>query len=345
MHPILIDQHRRAAELLPQGAYDYYATGSGTEISLAEAPLVWQRYRFRPHVLRDVTTVDTSVALFGASAATPIFVAPTAFHGGAHPDGESATIRGTGDAGSLFVLSTRSSRRIEDVAQAATGPWWFQVYLLNDGDLTTKITARAVAAGAHALVLTVDTPFPATKSQTAELATTDDEFLVNLAGHLAPNADVPHATFQSPAATLDTLRELAEFGVPVLVKGVLRADDALACLEAGAAGIVVSNHGGRQLDQAIDTATALTEVAAAVGERAPVLVDGGIRTGRDVLVALALGASAVFVGRPALWALAADGAAGVTTMVKALTGEFAEALALAGIPRIADATGDLVLRP
>ena len=338
-----MEQERIAAEKLRPEAYGYYATGSGDEISLAEAGAAWQRIRFRPRVLRDVSTVDTGVTLFDSDLATPILAAPTAYHAGAHPDGECATVRGVGDAGSLMVLSSRCSRRIEDVAAAATGPWWFQVYVLNDPDATAGMVRRAVAAGAGALVLTVDTPYPGNKKRSnAEPPATEEEFLVNLAEHLAPGADPYVAVSQSAACTVDTLRELTGYGVPVLVKGVLRGDDAADCVVAGAAGVIVSNHGGRQLDQAIATADALGEVVAAVGGRVPVLVDGGVRTGRDVLAALALGASAVLLGRPILWALAADGAAGVTAALTAVREELVEALALAGVAAASAVTADLV---
>ncbi len=342
MLALLADQQRTARDLLPSAVHDYYATGSGDEITLDEAARAWSRYRFHPHVLRDVSTVDTSTSLFGTSLRTPVLAAPTAYHGLAHPDGECATATGIGAAGSLLVLSSRCSRRIEDVGAAATGPWWFQVYMLGDPELSRQMTRRAVAAGAAAMVLTADTPYTGVKKRTAMPPVDDKMYLVNMAAHLAPDAVVDTATAQHPGATFDTVRELTELGVPVLVKGVLRADDAEACLAAGAAGIVVSNHGGRQLDRAVDTASALAEVSARLAGRCPVLVDGGIRSGRDVLTALALGADAVLLGRPVLWALAADGAAGVTSALEAIRTDLMEALALSGLTRLAEISADLV---
>lgn len=339
---LLAEQARTARDRLPAEVHDFYRTGSGEEVSVGEAGAGWLRYRFRPRVLRDVRVVDTAADLLGARLAAPVLVAPTAYHGAAHLDGEVATIRGTGDAGSLMVLSSRCSRRIEDVAAAATGPWWFQVYVLSDRSLSDHLTRRAVAAGASALVLTVDTPYTATKARGGGPPVSEREYLVNLAEHLTPGADAAAVTTQYPGSTLDTLRELTGHGVPVLAKGVLRGDDAVACLDAGAAGIVVSNHGGRQLDRAVDTAYALAEVVAAVGGRAPVLVDGGIRSGRDVLTALALGADAVLLGRPILWALAAGGAAGVTAALDAVRDDLAESLALAGATSVADLPDDLL---
>ncbi|MGA8112914.1 MAG: alpha-hydroxy acid oxidase [Actinocatenispora sp.] len=345
MLALLSDQERVARERLPSDVHDYYATGSGDEVSLDEASAAWARYRFRPHVLRDVRTVDTSVTLLDTTLRTPVLVAPTAFHGAAHPDGECATVAGTGRAGSLLVLSSRCSCRIEKIAEAATGPWWFQVYVLGEPELHRGLCRRAVDAGAGALVLTVDTPYVGTKKRSATVPVTGEASMTNFVDHLTPGTDADAASTQHPGCTLDTLHELTDLGVPVLVKGVLRGDDAQDCVAAGAAGIVVSNHGGRQLDRALDTATALTEVVSAVDGQVPVLVDGGIRSGRDVLTALALGADAVLLGRPVLWALAAGGAEGVTAALEAMREDLVESLALAGLTRVTDVPADLVTLP
>lgn len=348
MLPLLATQERTAREVLSPAAYDYYATGSGDETTLDEAGAAWRRYRLRPRVLRDVTSVDTSVELFGQRLETPVLVAPTAFHQGAHPDGEVATAVGTAAAGSLLILSSRSTKRLEEVA-AVAGPWWFQVYVFNDHRVTDGLVRRAVDGGAGALVLTVDTPYTGIKKRPSAGApqqggppVTDEQFLVNFAEHLDPaDPDPFEAANQSPAVTFDTLHGLAGHGLPVLAKGVLRGDDATACVEAGAAGIIVSNHGGRQFDRAVATAEALPEVVAAVGGRVPVLVDGGIRSGLDALTALALGADAVLVGRPVLWALAAGGATAVTAALNALTSDLAHVLALSGATSAAAVPRDL----
>jgi 4-hydroxymandelate oxidase len=293
-------------------------------------------------VLRDVSATDTAVSLLDAALATPVGVAPTAFHRMAHPDAELATAAGAARAGALYVLSTRSTCRIEDVGAvvtAAGGTWWFQVYVMRDRGLTAGLVRRAVRAGAAALVLTADTPVVGRKgrSQQARLAVSDRDFLVNL-GPLADHEDAAQAT-NVTFADIGWLAGIAG-GLPVVVKGVLRPDDALACAAHGASAIIVSNHGGRQLDGAIPTAWALpavveaTRMAGAGG--CPVYVDGGIRTGRDVLAALALGARAVFVGRPVLWALACGGADGVCELLTGLTAEFAHAMALAGVAAAAD---------
>lgn len=338
MLPLLSDQARTARAVLPAAVHDYYAGGSGQELSRDEAESAWSGHRLRPRVLRDVSAVDTSLELLGTRLATPVLVGPTALHGLAHPAAEPATARGAAQAGSLLVLSTRSSTRIEDVP---AGPWWFQAYVLRDRGLTRALAQRAAAAGATALVLTGDVPFLGRRrTRRGDLGLTDAQQLVNLAQHGATGG---RAVEQDPSATLDVIGELADAtGLPVLVKGVLRSDDARACLDAGAAGVVVSNHGGRQLDRAVATARALPEVAEAVDGRGVVLVDGGLRCGADVLTALALGADAVLLGRPVLWALASGGADGVAACLRAVTGDLAHTMALAGAPGLGDVTHDLL---
>jgi 4-hydroxymandelate oxidase len=340
--PLLTDHARAAAAVLPAAVHDYYAGGSGDEVSLQEAERAWSTPRLRPRVLRDVGDVDTSVSLLGTPLRTPVLVAPTALHGLAHPDAERGTARGAADAGSLLVLSTRSSTLLEEVP---AGPWWFQAYVLRDRGLTRALVARAAAAGASAVVLTGDTPYLGVKKRVGrgELGLTEEQLLVNLAQHTAGGRGGPAALEQDPTADLRLVEELAALsGLPVLVKGVLRGDDAAACLDAGAAGVVVSNHGGRQLDRAVASAVALPEVVAAVDGRGPVLVDGGLRSGLDVLVALALGADAVLLGRPVLWALAAGGADGVRDCLQAVTDDLARAMALAGARALAAVTHDLL---
>ena len=339
VHPLLRDQRERAVEALLPEAVQYYAAGAGDEQSRDEAAQAWRDVRLRPRVLRDASSVDTSLALLGTSLRTPVLAGPTALHGLAHPEGEAETARGVAAAGSLLVLSTRASRRIEDVP---AGPWWFQAYVMRDRGLTRALAQRAAAAGATAVVLTGDTPYLGSRPGASRLQLAADP-LVNLAQHLAAGGSGGEGVEQDPSVGLEAIGELREAaGLPVLVKGVLRADDALACLDAGAAGVVVSNHGGRQLDRAVATARALPEVADAVAGRGPVLVDGGLRSGLDVLCALALGADAVLLGRPVLWALAADGGAGVQACVDALTEELRAAMGLAGAASLSAVTRDLV---
>jgi 4-hydroxymandelate oxidase len=351
--PDAAELQRRARKLLPSDVYDYYAGGAARERTLRANEKAWRHIWLAPRVLREVSAVDTSTRLLGTEFATPLCVAPTGYHGLAHPDGELATAAGAAQAGALFVLSTRSSRRIEDVAEvvaAAGGTWWFQVYLMRDRELTAGLVRRAAAAGAAALVLTADTPVVGRKRRnSADGVVGDEEFLVNL----GPLADMASATQAADVtfADISWLSEVAAGGgtnggrgagrLPVVVKGVLRGDDADACRAHGAAGVIVSNHGGRQLDGALPSALALPEVA---GQPQPgsdwqVYADGGIRTGEDALAALGLGARAVFLGRPVLWALTCGGADGVRSLLTGLTDDLAHSMALAGAASIEQTAG------
>jgi 4-hydroxymandelate oxidase len=336
-HPDDLESAARSA--LPDGVYDYIASGSGVEETLPANLAAWREIGLRPRVLRDVSAVDTTTTVLGTEVSSPVLVAPTGYHRLAHPDGEVASAKGTAEAGGLFVLSTRATTPLGDVA-AVAGPWWLQVYVLRDRGLTAEIVQAATAAGARALVLTGDTPYVGSKARpSAYPAAAPGRCLVPA---LENRAD--EGTWQSPAVTFDDIGWLRDVsgGLPVVVKGVLRADDARACLDAGAAALWVSNHGARQLDGAIATARALPEVRSAVGDACEVYVDGGIRTGRDVLRALALGARATFVGRPVLWALATGGGEGVRHLLTSLRDEVTEAFALAGCRSPAEVTGDLV---
>ncbi len=341
MTPDAAELQRRARKLLPRHVYDYYAGGSGRERTRRASEKAWQRVWMAPRVLRDVSAVDTGVRLLGAEFATPLGVAPTGFHGLVHPDGEVATAAGAARAGALFVLSTRSTRRIEDVGGAVAaegGAWWFQVYLMRDRDLTAGLVRRAVSAGASALVLTADTPVVGRKRRDSDDGVVrDEDFLANL----GPLEDLGAASQAADLTFADIgwLREVGG-GLPVVVKGVLRGDDAVACRAHGAAAVIVSNHGGRQLDGALPAALALPEVTAALGDAGTgqgyeVYADGGIRTGEDALAALALGARAVFLGRPVLWALACGGADGVRALLAGLTDDLSHAMALAGASSVA----------
>jgi 4-hydroxymandelate oxidase len=338
--------HRRARKLLPRHVYDYYAGGSGRERTLRANEKAWRTVWIAPRVLRDVSAVDTTTRLLGTEFATPLCVAPTGFHGLAHRDGELATAAGAAAAGALFVLSTRSTRRIEevgDVVAAAGGTWWFQVYLMRDRDLTAGLVRRAVAAGAAALVLTADTPVVGRKRRDSAEVVSERDFLVNLGplGDVTAAAQAADVTF----ADIGWLSEASGGRLPVVVKGVLRGDDASACRAHGAAAVIVSNHGGRQLDGALPSAVALPEVAGALrtAQACEVYADGGIRSGEDALAALGLGARAVFLGRPPLWALACGGADGVRSLLAGLTDALCHAMALAGAASVADAAG--IARP
>jgi 4-hydroxymandelate oxidase len=345
MHPLLSDQLTAARDRLAPAVFDYYDAGSGDEVTREESVEAWEAYRLRPRVLQDVAAVDLSRTVLGTRLDNPVGVAPMAFHALAHPDAELATMQGASAAGSLLTLSTRASAVIEDVAAAGEAPWWFQVYVMRDRGVTRELVRRAAAAGAGALVLTGDTPYVGVKRRVAgvRIPLPDDHYLVNLGRHLTDGADASSALEQDPAVTYDVIAELAAAsGLPVLVKGVLRGDDATRCLHEGAAGVVVSNHGGRQLDRSVPSAVALPEVVRAVGGAAPVLVDSGIRSGLDALVALALGADAVLVGRPVLWALASGGAPAVEQLLTTVRDDLAHAMALVGASCLDDLDPSLV---
>ena len=338
MLTVLQDQLDAARERLPDEVFEYYSAGAGEELTLAESLHTWSQFRLRPKPLRDVAAVDLGIELFGPLH-TPLVVAPMAFHRLAHPEAEVASARGAADAGALLTVSTRASTRFEDVAASTTAPWWFQVYVMNDRGVTERVVERATAAGASALVLTGDTPYVGQKRRVGgvRIPMPDDHFLINIAEHLDEGADGRAAAAQDPSIGLETIDWLRRVsGLPVIVKGVLRGDAAVECVQAGADGVIVSNHGGRQLDRAVTSASVLAEVADAVGADVPVLVDGGIRSGVDVFVALALGAKAALIGRPVLWALAAGGREGVAAALTAVREDLVHAMALAGTPSISD---------
>jgi 4-hydroxymandelate oxidase len=336
------DLEQRARELLPAAVYDYYATGAGQESTLAANLAAWSELTLRPRVLRDVSRVDLSTTVLGEAVPHPILVAPTALHRLGHPDGELATARGAARAGSLMVISTRASVTVEEIQVAApTAQRWFQVYVLRDRGWTAELVQRAAAAGATALMLTGDTPYVASgRRATIDTLRMPDEVAM---ANRSSGAAIAQGEMSNPSITFDAIGWLREkSGLPVIVKGVLRGDDARRCLEAGASAVVVSNHGGRQLDGAIATARALPEVVAAVGDDGEVYVDGGIRRGVDVLRALALGARAVLIGRPVLWGLVTGGVDGVAAALRQFRDELHEAAALAGVANVAEITDDLL---
>lgn len=346
----LVELEQRARDRLDPAVYDYFAGGADDELTLVDNVAAWRRRRLRYRVLRDVGTVSTATTVLGTPVTAPVLVAPTAYQRLAYDAGEAATARGAQSAGTVMIVPTLATVSLEDVAAAAPGgPRWFQLYVRRDRGATAELVARAVAAGYRALVLTVDLPVLGFRRR-------DDRNRFSLpAGMEMANvgAEVPrvegsglqaYAAAQiEPALTFDDLGWLRSLSdLPLVVKGVVRGDDAVACLAAGASAIAVSNHGGRQLDSAIATADALPEVVAAVAGRAEVYVDGGVRGGTDVVKALALGARAVLVGRPVLWGLATGGGAGVAAVLDGFAEETARAFALCGAVGVEDVTPDLL---
>ncbi|MCR6033516.1 alpha-hydroxy-acid oxidizing enzyme [Nocardioides sp. zg-579] len=333
----------RARTVLPAPVAEYVAQGARESLTTAAAVGAWREHRFLPHVLRDVTDVDPGVELLGRRSELPWGVAPTTLQRAVHPEGELAMARATHAAGGLVVVSSNAGTPFAEIGETGAR-WWLQAYLPADRTLAEPMLARARDAGAEAVVLTVDTPVVATKYAAGESvwATVDPGLVrVNFGPDHEGRPGADKATDLGPH-DLDWLRETA--GLPVVVKGVLRPDDARRCVEAGAAAVWVSNHGGRQLDRAATTAHALPAVAAEVGADAEVYVDGGLRTGLDVLTALALGADAAFLGRPPLWALA-EGETGVARLHAELLEETVEALRLAGCRTVADTRGLLATPP
>lgn len=323
-------------------AWDYYAGGAGDEWSLADARAAWNRLRLRPRMLVDVSAVDPSTEAFGTPLPFPIIVAPTAAHGFAHPDAERSTARGAAQAGALYTLSTISTEPLEAVAAVAPGaPRWFQLYAPTDRAACEALIGRAVDAGYRAIAMTVDLPVPGNRERDLR-----NDFVVPLGPHLPTDQPVDPETGLVVVPTMDWgylawIRSACP--VPLVVKGILRADDAVRAVEAGCDGVWVSNHGARQLDTAVAAIDALPEVAEAVGDRAVLVVDGGARRGIDVVKALALGADLVAVGRPVIWGLAADGASGVERVLRILQDELVLAMALCGAPTLREVTRDLVL--
>lgn len=325
---------REARRRLDPLVYDYLAGGAGDESTLAENLDAWRRIRLRPRVLRDVTGPSTGTAVLGSRLATPIVVAPMGYQRLVDPDGEAATAAAAASAGVAMAVSTYATTPMEEVARAgAGGTHWFQAYLLRDRGLTRDLLRRAAHAGYTAVLLTVDAAVPGDRRRDRRhhyrLLRDPSVSLAHF--DAGQGLSAAYSPWLEQALTPDTVAWVTEVsGLPVAVKGVLRGDDARMCVDAGARGVVVSNHGGRQFDAAVATADALPDVVDAIGGDADVLVDGGVRSGSDVLRALALGARAVLIGRPVLWALAAGGEQGVRRLLTHLTAEVARCLALCG---------------
>jgi 4-hydroxymandelate oxidase len=344
-----LDALERIAErVMRPDSWVFCDTGADDEITYKQNAVAWRALKLRPRVLRDIVDVDTSVTLLGTKVGTPLVVAPTGRHHLFHSEGERASARGAATAGALYVMSTSGATLIEDVAkERGAAPQWFQLYMQPDRDATGALLDRCAAAGFTALVLTVDQPVPGWSPRAARTPVVPTAALrsVNMIGQpIAKTAYDPDrkglAMFPTTYKDLEWL--VKRCPLPVVVKGVLRGDDAKLCVECGVKGIMVSNHGGRHLDTTVTTAEVLPEVVEAVGNRAEVYVDGGIRRGTDVVKALALGARAVLLGRPLLWGLSVAGAEGVTMVLQHLREEMIRAMRLSGANSLAALTPDLV---
>jgi 4-hydroxymandelate oxidase len=341
MPPInLADYEALAEQRLSPFGWAYYSTGSDDEVTLHENRAAFARISLRPRMLVNVSAIEMTTTLLGAPVSMPIGVAPTAAHGFAHPEGECATARAAGGAGTLMAAATESNHTLEEIAAAASGPLWFQLYVFRSRSLAESLVRRAEVAGYRAIVLTVDTPVTSRRERAMRCPDPwpPDLIAANLIEHEELESHV-WLTWHD----LAWLRALTP--LPLVLKGILTAEDARLAVEHGVAGIVVSNHGGRQLDGVLPTIEALPEVVEAVAGRCEVYLDGGIRRGTDVLKALALGARAVFVGRPVLYGLAVGGEQGARHVLELLRDELALAMALAGAPTLASITPALVTLP
>jgi len=353
------EYHTLAKAKLPAMVYGYYASGADDQQTLQDNEDAFKRLRFRPRVLIDVSAQDLTTVILGSASAFPLVLAPTAMQRMAHPEGELATARASTRAGVPMTLSSWSTTSLEDVAAASSGPKWFQLYVYKDRDITLQLVRRAEASGYLAIALTVDTPRLGRRE-----ADIKNQF--SLPSHLTmanfasvdPGAEqgrMGAAAGSGLAAYVAGLidqslswKDIAwlkrNTRLPILAKGIETREDAEIALEAGCAGIIVSNHGARQLDGVIATVDALEEVVHAVRGRIPVLVDSGVRRGTDIVKALALGASGVMIGRPYVWGLATAGEEGIVHVLELLKKEFALAMALCGCVKVSDIKREMVIR-
>ena len=344
----LFDYEALAKESLPSPEYDFIAGGAADEISIRRARVAFDSIMLRPRVLVDIGQRDMSTSVLSHQIKLPILLAPSGNHNRAHPDGELATVRAAGAMGTLMVLSSRSSHRFEDVASAATGPIWFQQYIYRDREMTRMLAQRAEDAGYSAICLTLDSSLPGRRERDIRnryvLPPSANYPDLQLLGTSFSAEKVPGLfDLIDPSATWVDLEWMASHtSLSVLAKGIMTGEDARLSIEHGARALIVSNHGGRQLDTTFAPIEVLPEVIAAVGGRAEVYLDGGIRRGTDVLKALALGARAVLIGRPLFWGLAVDGESGVRTVLQTLRDELDSAMGMSGRPTIDSIDSTLV---
>jgi 4-hydroxymandelate oxidase len=345
----LLDYERAAAEILEPGPHSYLAGGATDEVTLRDNLASWRRLALRPRALVGVGRRDPGVELLGRPRPHPVIVAPTAFQRFAHREGEIATARAAAATGTIMCLSTLGTTSPEAMAEAVPdGTRWFQLYVLKDRGVTRELMERAAGSGYEALVVTVDLPlFGVRERELRFRATAGADQVASASATGASGAMTPgdFGGLVDPDLTWkDIERFVEESPLPVIVKGIIRAEDGRRAAEHGAAAVIVSNHGGRQLDTVLSGADALPAVVEEVGDQLEVLVDGGIRRGTDVVKALALGARAVLVGRPVVAGLAVGGAEGAQRVLEILLGELDNALGLVGAPRAAELDPSFVIR-
>jgi isopentenyl diphosphate isomerase/L-lactate dehydrogenase-like FMN-dependent dehydrogenase len=337
-----------AEQLIEPGAFAYYAGGAGDEVTLEANHAAWNRLQLLPPVLTGVAARDLGVSVLGRHRPHPLIVAPMAFQRLAHVEGEEAMARGASRAGAVMSLSTLATSSPAAVAAAAPQqPRWYQVYVFSDRGVTRSLVDAAVEHGYEALVLTVDLPISGIRDRDRAAAASFDVAgqvaSASAAGAAGPLTPAEFTRLIDPSLSWSDVEAfVADSPLPVVIKGVLRASDAVRAADVGAAGVVVSNHGGRQLDTVPATAEVLPAVVDAAGDRIDVLVDGGVRRGIDVVKAIALGARAVMVGRPLLWGLAVGGADGVEHVLQILLEELDVAVALCGAARLDSLPPELI---
>ena len=332
---VTLDDYEPAARAaLPDDFYGFVAGAAGDEWTHLENRRAFDRWVLRPRVLRGIGAADPRIELFGEPVSMPVLVAPWAYQRVAHPDGELATARAAARAGTVMCVSTTASDILEEIAAASDGPKWWQLYVFTDRGYTEEMLARVVEAGFAAVAWTVDLNAYGLRHRETR------------AGYEPPISPSTETLAYEVTLSWDDLPWIRERigGLPLLLKGILTKEDAELAIQAGADAIVVSNHGGRQLDSSPASLDALPEVVEAVAGRVPVLIDGGIRRGTDVVKALALGAAAVLIGRPAAWGLAAAGEDGVLDVLRILREEVENAMTLCGCPTVGDIAREHVAR-
>ncbi len=331
----VFDFEKLAERQMSKMAFEYVASGAADEVTLRWNRQALDDIKLLPNVLQDVTRIDTSTTLFGHRLACPVLIAPAAYHKIMHPEGELATARGAGAAKTVYVVSSFTTTPLEEIAQVATEPLWFQLYVRDDREFTRDLIQKVESLDCKALCITVDTPITGVRNRQ-----------VRAGFQLPDDVRVPYNNGEIILKNPPTWKEMEwimSFAkIPVLLKGILHPDDAEKAVQVGASGIIVSNHGGRNLDTVPATIEVLPHIAARVNGKIPVLMDGGIRRGTDVLKALALGAHAVLLGKPVCYALAAGGAEGVAKVLGILKTEFEMAMKLSGRTTVASIDASLI---
>jgi isopentenyl diphosphate isomerase/L-lactate dehydrogenase-like FMN-dependent dehydrogenase len=342
----LFDFEEIARELLPKEEYDYIAGGATDEISVDRNRRAYGSWAFRPRVLRDVSSLDLSTTILGIKVNLPVLIAPCGGHRRAHPEGELATYRAAAACGTILAVSANSNTSFEELAKAANGHLWVQMYPFRDREMTKDWLQRARENGYRAVIVTLDSQWPPKRERNIR----NNYRRTRGINYPKAGAETPRPAGRAgegsdPAATWDDLAWIkAASALPVVAKGVMTGEDVALCVQAGAAGVVVSNHGGRHLDNTLAPIEVLSEAVAATDGKAEVYLDGGIRRGADVVKALALGAQAVFIGRPLFWGLAVGGAQGVVRVLEILREEIEITMAKCGRATVADIDASVVIK-